>query len=467
MHWRFELATYQRQDASGTQAPQTIQGGVRKLLRNFSRLADINSSLGGEAALEWPRTCAYWRERKVLELINRLGLEDVFVDGCALGVVAQHGADAGLPILKPWRIATSCQELRDDFREYRCPGHDRHAPCAGKDTEATGFYTDPFVEVVHKAYKRHCVAPVPTTTSNSSRTPSSPNVPLNVAPANVECLPAAPVTFVGELAERWLHNCVSFTPKDSVAALIAALDNATTTTDFTMVGPNQPHRGALRIPLWNAMVTKALHPSDPMARSARAVRAVDEELAALRSEKVWREDEPLEEEEAKRQFPDAHFAGLHSIVGVKNHEYPSESDHIYKGRVVLGGHDVRDSTGAAAVFNDIGSTPSTMAARAAWFGRQGPHPRRSGDSHTRTRHVPSCGRRACDGTQIALPAEEQQQQQQLPAEHSALDTASTELVDQPPTTAGVKFHDVRPYAGSLRAKFAPWLTSQQWVALGQ
>ena len=116
----------------------------------------MNSSLGGEAALEWPRICAYWRERKVLELINRLGLEDVLVDGCALGVVSQHGADAGSPILKPWGIATSCQELRDDFREFRCPGHPWHAPCAGRDTEATGFYTDPFVEVVHRAYKRHC-----------------------------------------------------------------------------------------------------------------------------------------------------------------------------------------------------------------------------------------------------------------------------------------------------------------------
>ena len=30
--------------------------------------------------------------------------------------------------------------------------------------------------------------------------------------------------------------------------------------------------------------------------------------------------------------------------------------------MVLGGHDVRDSTGAAAIFSDIGNTPSTMAA---------------------------------------------------------------------------------------------------------
>ena len=35
------------------------------------------------------------------------------------------------------------------------------------------------------------------------------------------------------------------------------------------------------------MVTKALHPSDPMARCGRAEEAVDAELAALRKDKVW------------------------------------------------------------------------------------------------------------------------------------------------------------------------------------
>ena len=88
-------------------------------------------------------------------------------------------------------------------------------------------------------------------------------------------------------------------------------NTASNELDFSMVGQNQPHRGDLRVPLWNAMVTKALHPTDPMARCTRAIQAVDDELAALRREKVWREDEPIEEEDAKKQFPDAHFAGLH------------------------------------------------------------------------------------------------------------------------------------------------------------
>ena len=110
------------------------------------------------------------------------------------------------------------------------------------------------------------------------------------------------------------------------------------------------------------MVTKALHPADPMARCPAALQAVEAELSALREERVWRESQPLPAKEAARLHPDAHFATLHSIVGVKNHESPDANDHIFKGRIVLGGHDVRDATGAAAIFSDIGNTPSTMAA---------------------------------------------------------------------------------------------------------
>ena len=59
------------------------------------------------------------------------------------------------------------------------------------------------------------------------------------------------------------------------------------------------------------MVTKTLHPSDPAARCPRAVKAVNDELAALREEHVWREHEPLEAAKAAELHPDAHFATLH------------------------------------------------------------------------------------------------------------------------------------------------------------
>ena len=70
----------------------------------------------------------------------------------------------------------------------------------------------------------------------------------------------------------------------------------------------------------------------------------------------------MERSVAAQRFPDAHFASLHSIVGVKNAESPDESTHVHKGRIVLGGHNVRDTTGQYAIFDDISNTPSSMAA---------------------------------------------------------------------------------------------------------
>ena len=49
---------------------------------------------------------------------------------------------------------------------------------------------------------------------------------------------------------------------------------------------------------------------------------------------------------AHRERP---VVAFHSIVGIKNHESPNPRDHIFKARIVLGGHDVRDATGAAAI----------------------------------------------------------------------------------------------------------------------
>ena len=80
------------------------------------------------------------------------------------------------------------------------------------------------------------------------------------------------------------------------------------------------------------------------------MKAVNDELAALREEHVWRERKPLEAAKVAELHPDAHFATLHPIVEIKNHESPNEDDHVYKGRIVLGGHNVGDTSGAYAIF---------------------------------------------------------------------------------------------------------------------
>ena len=54
--------------------------------------------------------------------------------------------------------------------------------------------------------------------------------------------------------------------------------------------------------------------------------AVSLELAALRDRKTWAEDKVMERSDARRLYPDAHFAGLFAILGIKNHE--SSDKHV-------------------------------------------------------------------------------------------------------------------------------------------
>ena len=125
---------------------------------------------------------------------------------------------------------------------------------------------------------------------------------------------------------------------------------------------SDPHRQKVgRTSLWNALVTKALHPADPLCRCEEAKAALNEELSGLRKAKVWDEEHPLEATDAARLHKDAVFARLFSIVGIKNSEYERKYQK-FKARVVFGGDRIKDTCGNAVFFQEVGSVPSTMAA---------------------------------------------------------------------------------------------------------
>ena len=112
--------------------------------------------------------------------------------------------------------------------------------------------------------------------------------------------------------------------------------------------------------LWCAMVTKTLHPSDPMRNDPGAKAALNDELTDLRSYPVWDEDEPVEAKVLATTVPHAHVARIFPIFGVKNWEHaPSRK---WKARVVFEGSHVKTATGQWALFHDIGAIPSTMSA---------------------------------------------------------------------------------------------------------
>ena len=113
------------------------------------------------------------------------------------------------------------------------------------------------------------------------------------------------------------------------------------------------------------MVTKTFTPRDPESRCKEALTAVDKELAALRSTKVWNEDKVTEWKTASAQYPDAHVGSIFPIVGVKNWESMDTSEHRWKGRVVLGGDRIKKANGQWATFEGVGSTPASM--QATWI----------------------------------------------------------------------------------------------------
>jgi hypothetical protein len=121
------------------------------------------------------------------------------------------------------------------------------------------------------------------------------------------------------------------------------------------------HRPRIGRPgLWCSMVTKSLHPADPMCRHPGALKAIQNELDDLRSRPTWDEENPVEADVLAIECPEAHVARIFSIIGIKNWEDPSS--HVWKGRVVFAGNNIKTATGDWALFQDMGAVPSTMAA---------------------------------------------------------------------------------------------------------
>ena len=79
----------------------------RVLWKNFVIAAEQCAALGGGIAFEWPRSCAYWHDRSVRSFIKRHNLTEIQFDGCMYGLPSHVPRTSGMPIRKPWTIATS------------------------------------------------------------------------------------------------------------------------------------------------------------------------------------------------------------------------------------------------------------------------------------------------------------------------------------------------------------------------
>jgi hypothetical protein len=117
-----------------------------KLWAAFVIVAEDCIAHGGYIAIEWPRACEYWRNAAVLEFVQKHQLTFADFDGC----MYELKDGAGVPIRKPWRLATNSPSLVNHF-SLCCDETHEHTPCAGSQTERTGNYTPCVAACVHRA----------------------------------------------------------------------------------------------------------------------------------------------------------------------------------------------------------------------------------------------------------------------------------------------------------------------------
>ena len=75
-----------------------------------------------DIAYEWPEECDLWSRPEVENTVYESGLNKVGFHGCALGLTAENG----IPIKKPWTVATSSKKPTDRLEQYQCAGPSVH-----------------------------------------------------------------------------------------------------------------------------------------------------------------------------------------------------------------------------------------------------------------------------------------------------------------------------------------------------
>ena len=141
--------------AKGQQTANLIDGywkEFRKLWTAFELVATHAIARQCMVFVEWPRGCAYWHDERVQKFLRKHGFVYADFDGCMHELVAQHGANVGEPIYKPWRVACLNSSLRV-FLHTKCDRSHTHAPCAGQDTKGTQGYTPLIARLVHTAIR--------------------------------------------------------------------------------------------------------------------------------------------------------------------------------------------------------------------------------------------------------------------------------------------------------------------------
>ncbi|MCP4189689.1 MAG: hypothetical protein GY768_03565, partial [Planctomycetaceae bacterium] len=129
------------------------------------------------------------------------------------------------------------------------------------------------------------------------------------------------------------------------------------------------HREKNLPPLFHAAVARPVNRRE-LALNQAAQIAMKKEWRRLRTKYVWDETIVRERADVARDARiggyEVHMGYLFGICVEKNSELPAgHPSRKFKGRVVFQGNRVKNQDYQAAIFQDLGSAPATMAAARA------------------------------------------------------------------------------------------------------
>ena len=127
------------------------------MFTNYSRICEIVLKRGGHWAIELPDGNAYWNNPLVLDFLKKIGspIYEAKATGCAYGLRALHGQEAGRPMRRAWLIKGDIPLIPEMLeKSCPCPRDTVHAQATGSNTVETGKYTEAFVRTVHAMFSR-------------------------------------------------------------------------------------------------------------------------------------------------------------------------------------------------------------------------------------------------------------------------------------------------------------------------
>ena len=325
-----------------------------ELVSRFRFLAEKVIEYGGRVSFEWPRYCAGWLQKELISMICDLNMVEVSFDGCAVGVKDKDGN----PILKPWRIVTTCKDTAVAFSDRRCkhpPGF-KHSVAEGSKTAGTAFYPPEMCHILlNSLYPDLICQHVPAMPCKTVERSAVVNAPAHIL--GLSAVPDAPTHAASPSSTHREHDFrfpeyLSAAKDEPIALLLEEEDVKHLCADS--VAPLLEH-----VP---ALVTRLLSRAEMMS-SEKALEAVRAEAAGLEEEQTWDLTTVIEKADlvarALKSGEKIHLGELMSICSEKYAELAPELRKL-KGRIVYRGDITKDQNGNLAVFQELSASPTSI-----------------------------------------------------------------------------------------------------------